>query len=57
VYENGYGVVDVDVQQAIEWYRRAANQGHVGAQDRLAELTGEGRAMWALRRVLELVLR
>ncbi|MGO9757533.1 MAG: SEL1-like repeat protein [Roseiarcus sp.] len=42
-YGRGLGVLQ-DKQQATEWYRQAANQGHIAAQSRLDALANPGRA-------------
>ena len=36
-YENGHGVTQ-DYAQAVEWYRKAADQGNAFAQDRLRKI-------------------
>lgn len=41
MYENGTGV-EQDFAAAAEWYRKAAGNGHVPAECRLAELCCSG---------------
>lgn len=43
-FEEGRGV-GVDLTQAVQWYRRAADQGHAPAQFRLAQLHEQGRGL------------
>ena len=43
-YFNGQGVPQ-DYSKAVEWHRRAADQGHVGAQAALGELYGQGKGV------------
>ena len=40
-YENGIGVAE-DKRKAFEWYRKAAEQGHVDAQYNLGVCYGDG---------------
>ena len=37
MYENGEGIVK-DVEQAIYWYKKSAEQGYQGAQIKLEKL-------------------
>lgn len=41
MYDNGYGVPQ-DYQEAIAWYRRAADQGNDRAQYNLAHIYDKG---------------
>jgi len=38
MYENGWGV-DKNHSKAVEWYRKAAEQGHTEAKERLQYLS------------------
>jgi energy-coupling factor transporter ATP-binding protein EcfA2 len=49
MYEQGRGIAR-DYQQAVQWYRKAAEQGHQGAQDALAALELEANIRKILRR-------
>ena len=42
LYESGQSVLPFDPAQAAEWYRRAADKGHVGAQINLAVMSLDG---------------
>lgn len=42
MYDRGLGVTE-DIEQAIDWYRRAGEQGDVSAQYHLARIYAEGR--------------
>jgi len=44
MYENGRGV-DQNISSAVVWYRKAAEQGHAGAQSYLDRLTKTQRLM------------
>ena len=41
MYDNGRGVRQ-DYVEAVQWYRKAAEQGHAQAQDNLGEAYEEG---------------
>jgi hypothetical protein len=41
LYEKGEGVA-VDKAKAVEWYKKAAEQGHVAAQTKLSECYRDG---------------
>ena len=43
-YEFGFGSVSVDASKAVEWYRKAAGQGNVLAQEGLEDLSRTGSA-------------
>ena len=42
LYESGQSVLPFDPAMAVEWYRRAADKGHVGAQINLAMMYLDG---------------
>jgi hypothetical protein len=41
LYEKGLGIT-ADINRAVDWYRRAATNGHLGAQDNLRDLIARG---------------
>lgn len=45
LYESGQSVLPLDPAQAAEWYRRAADKGHVGAQMNLAMMYFDGQGV------------
>lgn len=42
-YENGTGAYNKNIQQALEWYEKAAEAGSIEAQEYLAEVLFEGK--------------
>ena len=50
MFEKGRGVAQSD-EEAVQWYRKAADQGHAGAQNRVAQALSDGRG--AVRAELE----
>ena len=44
MYDRGKGV-DEDDQQAVLWYRKAAEQGHADAQYRLGSMYDQGKGV------------
>jgi len=40
MYQYGRGV-DKNISTAVEWYRKAAEQGHANAQDRVSLLSSK----------------
>ena len=44
MYGNGDGVAEDD-KQAAYWYQKAAEQGHVGAQNNLCNRYGNGESV------------
>ena len=40
-YDCGYGGVQQDHEKAVEWYRKAASQGHQGAIEQLKSESDE----------------
>jgi TPR repeat protein len=44
-YELGFTSVPADSQKAMEWYRKAAEQGHVLAREGLEDLSREGATL------------
>ena len=48
IHEGGVGrEIGIDYARALDWYRRAAEQGHARAQRRLAKLYSDGRGTQA----------
>jgi TPR repeat protein len=45
LYESGQSVLPLDPAQAAEWYRRAADKGHAGAQMNLAMMYFDGQGV------------
>jgi TPR repeat protein len=45
LYESGQSVLPLDPAQAAEWYRRAADKGHAGAQMNLAMMYLDGHGV------------
>jgi TPR repeat protein len=45
LYERGGGVVEKDLRQAAEWYRKAATQGVAAAQNNLGLMYAQGRGV------------
>ncbi len=45
LYESGQSVLPLDPAQAAEWYRRAADKGHAGAQMNLAMMYLDGQGV------------
>ena len=45
LYESGQSVLPLDPVQAAEWYRRAADKGHAGAQMNLAMMYLDGQGV------------
>ncbi len=45
LYESGQSVLPLDPAQAAEWYRRAADKGHAGAQMNLAMMYVDGQGV------------
>jgi TPR repeat protein len=44
MYEKGQGVPKDDAE-AVKWYRKAAEQGNAGAQDKLGAMYADGRGV------------
>jgi len=44
MYNHGHGVT-MDAQLAVEWYRKAANQGYAGAQLNLGLMYNHGHGV------------
>ena len=42
-YENGTGAYNINIQQALEWYEKAAEAGNVEAQEYIAEVSYAGK--------------
>ena len=42
-YENGSGAYNINIQQALEWYEKAAEAGNVEAQEYIAEVSYAGK--------------
>ena len=43
LHENGWGI-DLSLEQALDWYEKAASAGHAGAQRNLSDLRSRTRA-------------
>ena len=44
MYERGNGVPQ-NYQEAVSWYRKAADQGHAGSQNNLGVMYGNGKGV------------